>query len=116
MLLSNGEKGPALRRAFLPRLRESSFHDPALQISPDQSKHPLVLDPARHPRHQHVVVNPVEKLLQVDIDHPAASRLDVSPGGFHRLMRSPSGPKPVTMVGEVRFPDRAHHLMHRLLD
>ena len=44
-------KRSALRRTFLPRLRESPFHDPALQISPDQSKHPLVLDPARHPRH-----------------------------------------------------------------
>src|SRR5271157_2384229 len=65
-----------------------AFHQSRFQIAPDQLQHPFVLHPARHSRHQHIVVHPVKELLQVDVHDPPLAFGSIAPCGFHRLVRA----------------------------
>jgi len=51
-----------------------------LQIAPDEKENPLVLHPPRHTRHQHVMVDAVEELRQVQVHHPSMVRRDMLAG------------------------------------
>jgi hypothetical protein len=66
--------------------------------------------------HQDVVVDPVEELLQVDIDYHVVTGRDVLLRPLHRLMRRASRPKAEARLGERPVPIRLQHLHHRLLD
>jgi len=48
-------------------------HHAALQVGSDQFQHPFVFHHPCHPCHQHIVVHPVEKFLQVYIHHPVVA-------------------------------------------
>ena len=62
-------KGAALRRPLVPLHHHPVRHDAGLEVAADESQHPLVRDPSRQLPHQHVVVDPVEELLQVHVHH-----------------------------------------------
>ena len=74
----------------------------------------MLRNPPRYRRHQLVVIDPVEELLQVEINHPAPFG-DVLLRLGYRLMCRASGPEPVTVFGKLRIPPALQDLHHRLL-
>src|SRR3984893_14933380 len=76
----------------------------------------LSLTPLGNLRHQSVVVDPIEELLQIQIHHPAIAFGDVLLRLFHRLMRRPPRTKPVAVFGKRPVPSALQNLHHRLLD
>ncbi len=72
-------------------------HDPAGQIAPDQAQQTLILYPTRHPRHQHIVVDSVKELLQIQVHNLAFAGVDIALGCSDRLSRTASGPKPIAV-------------------
>ncbi|MDT4861351.1 hypothetical protein FQZ97_959530 [compost metagenome] len=105
-----------MRRALPPRLDYPATHQPRFQIPPDQFEHPGILHLPCHPRHQDVVVDPVEELLQVDVHHPAPAGLHVPLCLQDRLLSAAPRPEAVARLGEPRFVDRLENLQQRLLD
>jgi hypothetical protein len=91
-------------------------HGTGSEIAPDEPEHPSVRDPLRQLPHQHIVVDPVEKLLQVHIHHPAPARLDVSLRLTHCLMRTPPRPKTVAVFRETGIDHGLQDLQDGLLD
>ena len=71
MFDSSGESGPPC--GVPSRRAVASPFDiiPACRYLRIKSQHSLVFDSPRQPRHQDVVVDSVEELLQIDIYHPA---------------------------------------------
>jgi site-specific DNA recombinase len=59
-LLRSGGQGATLRGPFRSLPGQTFLHHPRLQISANQSQHPLVLDLARPSCHQHIMVDPVK--------------------------------------------------------
>ena len=70
-------KRTALRRPFHTRTHQPALHHPRIQECPDEFQQPLVLYPFGDLTHQFVVVDPVEKFLQVEINAPAVTFGDV---------------------------------------
>ena len=66
----------------------------------------LSRDTRRHRGHQSVVIDPVEKFRQVDIDDEPIAFDDVGLRLRHRLMRGAARPKAVAMLAECRVPHR----------
>ncbi|SVB53307.1 uncharacterized protein METZ01_LOCUS206161, partial [marine metagenome] len=89
---------------------------PARLDSPDQSHHLLVLHPACHSCHQHVVVHPVEETLQIQIHHPIIPGQDVFLGALYRLMRAAFRTKAIAVVRKRRVEEWLQDLQHRLLN
>jgi hypothetical protein len=83
----------------------------AKQVAADDPQYPLVPNLAGNPRHENVMVYPVEELLQVDINHPPAAAGHMPSGCLQGLVSTPAGPKPVRAVGKVRVEQRHKHLM-----
>jgi hypothetical protein len=48
--------------------------------------YPCIADFPRHPRQQHVVVDPIEELLQIEVHHPALAFADVRSGFAYRVV------------------------------
>jgi hypothetical protein len=107
---------PALRRASIAPLHHAIAHDPSIQVRPDQPQYRGIVHAPLQPVDQYVVIDPVEKLLQVDVHHDAPSGLHVRLGGQHRLLRPSSRAKPIAMLAERRIEPRLQHLQQRLLD
>ena len=105
-----------MRCAFRAHTRYPTFHQSRLQIAPDQLQHPFVLHLARHPCHKHVVIHPVEELLQVKIDDPSLAFRNVAPRRLHGLVRVASGTKAVARHGKLRIEQRLQYLIERLLN
>jgi site-specific DNA recombinase len=85
-LLRSGGKGTTLRRPLINRTHQPVFHHSRFQKRPNQLQHALVTDPFRELTHQLVMVHPVEKFLQIQVDHPAVSFRYVLLGFPDRLM------------------------------
>ena len=51
--------------------------------------------PFGHQTHQDVVIDPIEELLRIEIDHDVEARADVVLRTLHRPMSRASGPEPV---------------------
>jgi hypothetical protein len=60
-----GRERGTLRGSLRRRLLDPVDHHPGLQIAPDQPEDLAVVHLARHPRHQHIELNPVEEPVQV---------------------------------------------------
>ena len=65
-----------------------------LEVAANEPQHAPVRDPLRQPSHQHVVVDPVEELLQVDVHDKATALLHVGLRATHRVVRTRPGRKP----------------------
>src|SRR6516162_6937535 len=76
-LLRSDSKGSSLRSSFHARANQPVLHHPSIQECPDELQQPRVLDPVGDPAHQFVVVDSIEKFLQIKINHPAVALRDV---------------------------------------
>src|SRR2546421_2976566 len=66
--------------------------------------------------HQFVVIDSIEELFQIKIDHPSVTLRDVLLRLRHGLMCRPTRSKPIAVRGERRIPLLLQNLHHRLLD
>ena len=85
-------------------------HEPGLEIAADESENLGVLDPARDARHQDVMINPVEELLQVEVDDPFGPVFGESAGLAHSLVRTAPGSKAEAKVRKRGVKERREHL------
>ena len=67
-------------------------------------------------RHQAVVIDPVEELLQIDVNHEAVTLGNVALRLGHGLMGGASRSEAVTVLGKRRIPPRLKDLQQGLLD
>src|SRR5208337_969087 len=67
-------------------------------------------------RHQAVVIDPVEKLFEIEIDHDVVAVGDVTLRLSHCLMGGAPRSKAVTVLGERRVPSLLENLQHGLLN
>src|SRR5438477_1674818 len=109
-------KWTSLRSAFHTGADQSVLHHPGVQKCPDEFQQPLVFDSFGDLTHQFVVIDSVEKLFEVEINHPAVACGDVLLRLGYRLMCRSSRSKTIAVVGERRVPLPLQHLHHRLLD
>src|SRR5437016_3075723 len=109
-------KWTSLWSAFHAWADQSVLHHPSIQQCPDEFQQPFVLDSFCDLPHQFVVIDSIEKLLQVEINHPAVAFCDVLLCLGHCLMRGSSRSKAVAVIGERRVPLLLQNLHHRLLD
>jgi len=115
-LLRSGRERTALRGSFVGRSDQPIRQHAAGQEPADEPQNALVGDPFGHQPHQDVVIDPVEKLFEVDVHHHAQPRRNEPLRRRHRLMRRAPGPEPVARRAERPVPMRLQHLQHRLLD
>ena len=115
-LLRWGRERRPLRGSFYCRLLDSADHHPGLQIPPDQLEDLAVVHLARHPRHQHIELNPVKEPVQVDVYDPVQAVLDAPPGHLDRLVGGPAGTEPERRPRETRIEYRREHLRNSLLN
>lgn len=73
------------------RLLDSVHHGPGFQVPSDGPKHPLVGHSSRHPCHQNVMLDLVEKPLQINVYCPVIPLGHEVPRRPHRLMGAASG-------------------------
>jgi hypothetical protein len=58
----------ALRRALIARGAEAVLHHPRRQIAADNPQQALVANAPGQTAHHHVVIDPIEKLFEIQID------------------------------------------------
>src|SRR5215475_1402243 len=109
------ERSP-LWGALSTRLDQPLLHHPGFQEPTDELEHACITDLPCHPRHQHIVVDPIEELLQIKIHHPALTFTDVRLRPAHRLLRAPPRTKAIARIRERRLKKRLQDLMQCLLD
>src|SRR5712692_7247613 len=109
-------KWTSLWSAFHAWADQSVLHHPGIQECPDEFQQPLVLDSFGNLTHQFVVIDSIEKFLQIKINAPAVAFGDILLRPCHCLMSRPSRPEPVTVLGKRPVPLLLQNLHHRLLD
>jgi hypothetical protein len=92
------------------------LHHPSIQKCPDELQQPLVLDPFGDLAHQIVVIDSIEKFLQIKINAPAVTCGEVLLRLGHRLMSRPPRPEPIAVIRKRPVPPPLQNLRHRLLD
>src|ERR1039457_4342934 len=115
MFDSTGESGPPCGVPSSAGLT-SPFSYSGSQERTNQSQQPLIADPFGNLREQSVVIEPVEKFLEIQIHPPAVAFGLILLRLFHRLMCRSLGPKPIAVFGERSVPAPLQRLHHRLLD
>ena len=115
-LLRSGRHRPALWRPLGGRADQPILQHARGQEAADQPEQAFVGHPFGHQTHQDVVIDPIEELLQIEIDHDVEARADVVLRTLHRPMSRASGPEPVARVRETGVPIPLQHLHRRLLD
>jgi hypothetical protein len=76
----------------------------------------LSVTPRRDARHQAVVIDPVEEFFEIQVNHDAVARGNVSLRLGHRLMGGASRSEAVTVLGKRRVPALLKNLQQGLLD
>ena len=110
-----GERA-ALRSALLGRTDQPIFHHPGAKECPDELEHALVGHPFGHASHQAVLIDSVEKFLEVDVNHHVVAVGDVLLCLGHGLMSGASRTESVAVLGKRRVPLLLEYLQQRLLD
>ena len=103
-LLRSGSKRPALRRPLGCRTDQPALEHARGQEAADEPEQAFVGHPLGHQSHQDVVIDPVEELLQVEVNDEVEAREDVFLRTLDRLMGRASGPEPVARIRETRVP------------
>src|SRR5229473_4009606 len=116
MFDSTGERGPPCGVPSLAGLTSPFSIIPARKNARISFSNPLIADPFGYLREQSVVVDPVEKFLEIQIHHPAVAFGLILLRLLHRLMCRSPGPKPIAVFGERSVPAPLQYLHHRLLD
>jgi site-specific DNA recombinase len=115
-LLCKRSERTTLRSPFLARTYQPVLHHSGLQERANQFQQTLVADPFGDLREQSVVVDPVEKFLEIQIYHPAVAFGLILLRLLYRLMCRSLGPKPIAVFRERSVPAPLQRLPHRLLD
>src|ERR1700734_1539335 len=100
--LRMGESGPP---CGVPSSTDQTvFHHPGVEERPDEFKHTLIGLPRGDARHQAVVIDSVEKLFEIEIDHDVVAVGDVTLRLSPCLMGGAPRSKAVTVLGERGVP------------
>src|SRR5215472_13654176 len=101
---------------MFPLLNHSIHHDPAVPIGPDQPDHSAVPDLLLQPINEDVVVDPVEKLLQVHVDYDPSTRLHITLRRNNGVVCASARTEAVAVPTESWIKHRLQHLQQSLLD
>src|SRR5215510_8614269 len=93
-----GRKRAALRRPFIHRTDQTVLHYPGVEKRPDELEYALVGNSFRDARHQNVVIDSVEKFLEIQVDHDVVAFGDIPLRLGHRLMGRTSRTETVAML------------------
>lgn len=115
-LLCKGRDRTPLRSPFHAWAEQPVFYHPGIQKRPDEFQQPLVVDALGDLRHQFVVIDSVEELLQVEVNHPATTRHDMLMCLCYSLMSRSPRSKAVAVIEKPRVPPLLQNLHDRLLD
>jgi hypothetical protein len=89
-------------------------HHLGLEQPADQHEQPPIVDSLREPRGQPLVIDPIEELLQIDVDHPLEPIAYMHLGLGDRRVAASTGPEPVATRVECRLEQRFENLPHGL--
>ena len=95
-----------MRGPLVHRTDQAVFHHPGLEKRPDEFEHPFVGHPRGHPRHQAVVIDPIEEFFEIKVNHNAVALGNVLLRLGYGLMGGASRSEAVTVlenVGSQRF-------------
>src|SRR5437879_10520523 len=107
----------ALGRPFLHTYPFPILQHASIQPFLDEPHDAPVCDPVLDEFHQPFVGKPIEKVANVQIEHPVhLSRQQSRVERVQRLMLASPGPEPVRESEKVRFVDGVQHLDRRALD
>ena len=115
-LLRSGSDRAALRRTLIHRTDQTVFHHPGVEKRPDEFEHTLIGHSRGDARHQAVVIDSVEKLFEIEIDHDVVALGDVALRLGDCLMGGAHRSKAVTVLGKRRVPPLLENLQHSLLN
>ena len=88
---------PTLRRALVPFLHDPIRQDPRVEIPANQCQESTIRDAPIQLPHEHIVIDAIKELRQIDIDHPAATALHGLLRRTHRIVRPT--PRPEAVAG-----------------
>jgi hypothetical protein len=91
-------------------------HDARFQVATNQLEHPLVMDPSGDPGHQSVVLNAIEKQVEIKIDAPRRVISDELACPLDSVMLRAPRAKPKAVGMELGVEDRREHLRDGLAD
>ena len=109
-------KRTALRRTLRRRTDQPVFQHPRAYKPADEHEHACIGHPFGDPGHQAVLIDAIEKFLQIDINQPRVAVGHVPLGLRYGLMRRASRSESVAMLRKRRVPSRLEHLQQPLLD
>src|SRR5215831_961204 len=89
---------------FHARADQPVLHDSGIQECPDQFQQPLVFNALGNLSHQFVVLDSIEKFLQIEIDDPTIARREVPLRLGYSLMSRSTWSKTITVIGKRRVP------------
>ena len=101
---------------FVNGANQTVFHHPCVKKRPDEFKHSLIGYPCRDSGHKQVVINSVEKLFEVDVNHIIIALGDVTLRLGYCLMGRASRSESIAVLGERRVPLLLENLQKPLLD
>ena len=105
-----------LRGPLLARGHQPAIHDARFEVASDQLEHLLVIDPSCDPGHQGVVLNAIEKRVEIKIDAPRCVISDELACPLDSVMLRAPRAKPEAMGMEQRVEDGREHLRDGLAD
>jgi site-specific DNA recombinase len=114
-LLRPGRDHTSLGTPQFAALPPSVDHHSRLKPLPKEFEHPTIRYALRHEPHQLLVVDGVEKFLDVDLHHVSVASSAGKADRFQRLGRTALRSKPVRAVFEIRLEDRLEHELRRRL-
>ena len=97
-------------------MHQPVYHDARFQVASDQLQQPLVMDPSCDPGHQGVVLNAIEKRIEIKIDAPCRAIGDELACPLHSVMLRAPRAKPEAVGMEMRVEHRREHLRNGLAD
>src|SRR6516225_4366725 len=102
--------------SLLARVHQPASHDACFQVGPDQLEHLLVVDPSGDPGHQGVVLNAIEKRVEIKIDAPRRVISDELACPLDSMMLRAPRAKPEAVRMESGVEDGREHLRDGLAD
>lgn len=104
-----------MRRTFLPVNDYPLYHDARAEHLTYQSLDAFIADNLSYPTHQDVVIDSVEKFLDVQVRDAGFAFLDVLLGGSDSIMLTPSWPEPKAALAKACLPNGGEHAQQKLL-
>src|SRR6516162_5272714 len=100
----------ALWGSLFCRVHQPVCHDACFQVASDQLEHLFVVHPSRDPGHQGVVLNSIEKRVQIKIDAPRRVIADELACPLDSMMLRAPRAKPEAVRMESGVEDGREHL------